>query len=153
MSKSNVRTSVTVSERRRLVPNPLGNVETKSWTCRKKKWQFENSNFEFKFRTVSKRQIVQKISLKIWIWIQILIRPKLRLFLVHMPNTEDQNKNAAPGRGWTARRSLSEFAYRGDISITSTCFACWPTTRGKASRRLVRKTWEMAAAWSRDPEI
>ena len=36
MSKSNVRTSVTVSERRRLVPNPLGNVETKSWTCRKK---------------------------------------------------------------------------------------------------------------------
>ena len=32
------------------------------------------------------------------------------------------------------------------LSITSTCFACWPTTRGKASRRLVRMTWEMAAA-------
>ena len=112
MSKSNVRTSVTVSERRRLVPNPLGNVETKSWTCRKKKWQFENSNFEFKFRTVSKRQIVTKMSLKIWIWIQILIRPKIRLFLVQMPNTEDQNKNAAPGRGWTARASLSDFALK-----------------------------------------
>ena len=42
ISKSNVRTSVTVSERQRLVPNPLGNVETKSWTCRKKVavWKF-----------------------------------------------------------------------------------------------------------------
>ena len=76
-----------------------------------KKWQFENSNFEFKFWMNSKRQIVTKMSLKNWIWIQILVRPKLRLFLVHMPNTEARNQNAAKRCGCSARRSLSEFAY------------------------------------------
>ena len=39
------------------------------------------------------------------------------------------------------------------LSITSTCFACWPTTRGKASRRLVRMTWEMAAACVRSCDL
>ena len=46
----------------------------------------------------------------------------------------------------TAVSTPHKLIVRGDSSITSTCFACWPTTRGDASRRLVRKTWEMAAA-------
>ena len=49
--------------------------------------------------------------LKIWIWTKSLVRPKLRLFLVHMQNTEARNEYAASNRGSRARASFSDFAY------------------------------------------
>ena len=111
MSKSNVRTSVTVSERRRCIPNPLEESYIKSWRCQKNGWKFENSNSVTVTELVAKWQTTQKMSLKIWIFKNKMIRPKSTKFLVHLPNTKTPNKKTRPRCIWEARMLFNDFPY------------------------------------------